>query len=1208
MLVCGATRADVLLDKLEGLRPKLLREPIEEWRMAKGDNTNAINPDFDDSSWQVISPRFSWRGTDVIWFRKIITIPATIAGQTTAGFPVRLELGLGVRCEVYVNGQLRDDLRSVPGDWLLTDHAQPGQKFCVALRAQGRGRDPFNFARLFCDALPDFDCYLDELTFVTDFLRQAPADEQTALKQALDASESRVRFDDVTADNLTEAKRELAEARAALLPVADITRTFDVYYIGHSHIDMNWEWTWPETIDMCRRTWNSAMNLMDEFPQFDYVQSQPAAYVPIEEMYPEEFARIQKMSEEGRWDIVGGMWNESDTDIPSGEGLARSFLLGQEYFKAKFGKYAVTGWLPDSFGHTWQLPQIMQLAGEKYFYHMRCGNGMELTWWEAPDGSRVLKANTSSYDAKPQLEQLLEPMENGERLKMPQSVVIFGVGDHGGGPTRQQILHIQSFQDDPIFPKVHFTSADQFFDQLAQQPAAGELPVVDNDLQYTFPGCYTAHADIKKELRSSENNLYSAEVLSSLAAMTGQRYPIAAFQEAWKPTAFAQFHDIAAGTGIPYTYKWMAEQLAPAFKFEKEQTEKSLEALTAEADTRGPGTKGIVVWNTLSFARDDVVKVAMADAGQYHCVLDGEGHQFPAQLMGSNTLVFVARDVPAFGHAVYFPNPDYCPPDGVTLEDAGDACDIRTPALELEINKKTGALTRFYSESAHWNVFGGAQDGDALELLGENGSAWQVRYTNNDNILSTEGATVSVLDHGPVFCRVRVRHAFGGSTYTQDVTVYGALDRVDIPTTVNWQEHAQLLKIRFPLDATHVEVNAQIPYGSKERPDNGQECPGQKWMDASQTVPMAVHDAVPLDLSALFNSFCASNFDGYGAGYPAAHLPWAGVHRLGTYEAPFNLPGYPPDKADNVAAEGQTIPIPADTEGNTLYLLAARSKGTDATMMDSRGPEGTAMGFQLADGRITFSAFELNNWKADSFPENEAGFSFGKGETSHGKKGRASTAPTMWITSVPIPPGATALVLPKDPDFHLFAATIASAPEAPATYGLSVLNDCKYGFDVSNNVFRLTALRSSDRPDPKPDQGMQAFTYSLYPHAGSWADAHTDERALDLNIPLLAVVTTAHTATEQIPSLSLENIGGKGDLIATALKRSEDGNGYILRFYEADGEDTRARIDFDEPMRVEETDILERPLPGQNVSVQGNSATVPVGHNKIVTLRFTAGG
>ncbi len=657
--ICAAAQADSLTDRLERTRPEVIRQfsmPVENWRFEQGEIANAEQPGFDDSSWQVVSSRYSWLGTNTAWLRARITIPATVAGLSTAGLAVRLELGLTNQGRLFVDGQQRDQFRG-NSQYTLTTHAQPGQTFLVALRVTGQRHNGFRFAHLYCDVLPDFERYLDEVTFVSLLMDEVPTDQQAALKKTLDASEGCIQFDRITPDNLDAARSQLAAARAALLPVADITHKYDVYYIGHSHIDMNWLWTWPETIDTCRRTWNSAMNLMDEFPDFYYVQSQPAPYVQIESKYPDEFARMQKMSAEGQWNIVGGMWNESDTDIPSGEGLARSFLLGQEYFKSKFGKYAVTGWLPDSFGHSWQLPQIMQLSGEKYFYHMRCGNGMELTWWESPDGSRVLKANTHPYDAKPSVDQLVMPLENQSRFNMPQSVVVFGVGDHGGGPTREQILRVQSYQQDPIFPHVHFISADDYFDQLAQQPAAATLPVVDTDLQYTFEGCYTTHADLKKAIRDGENDLYSAEVLSSLASMTGQPYPLEAFQDAWKPVTFAQFHDIACGSAIHSTYDWMHEQLAPAFKFAKEQTDKSLDALTANVDTRGrgPETSAIVVWNTLSFSRDDVVKVSITDAKQYHSVTDSSGSQTSAQAMDENTLVFVAH-VPAFGHTVYFPS------------------------------------------------------------------------------------------------------------------------------------------------------------------------------------------------------------------------------------------------------------------------------------------------------------------------------------------------------------------------------------------------------------------------------------------------------------------------------------------------------------------------------------------------------------------------
>ncbi|HTV63822.1 MAG TPA: glycoside hydrolase family 38 C-terminal domain-containing protein [Verrucomicrobiae bacterium] len=1193
--VCNHATADALTDRLAALKPDLARQfsvPIEHWRFHRPDVAGGERPEFDDHAWADVAPGFSWTGEDTkVWFRTKITIPATVAGLSTAGVPVRLEVGVDDDGELYVDGQLKEAFHWDDGLYTLTQNAQPGQALSLAVRGiNGPGDGQLHFARLVFNVLPDLDQYLNEANFVAMLSAHVPADQQAALKKALDASEGEIHFTTITPANLESDRSQLEKAQTDLAPVAAVTKKYDLYYVGHSHIDMNWLWTWPETIDVCHRTWNSVMNLMDEFPQFDYVQSQPAAYVPIEEKYPDEFARMQVMASDGQWDPVGGMWNESDTDIPSGEGLARSFVLGQGYYKAHFGKYAVTGWLPDSFGHTWQLPQIMRLAGIRYFYHMRCGNGMEFTWWEAPDGSRVLKANTPSYDTDPHLDQLTVPMDNAARFGLPQSLEVFGVGDHGGGPTREQIFRIQSFQHDPILPRVHFASADDFFEQLASQPAAASLPIIDTGLQYTFEGCYTTHADLKKALRESENKLYTAEVLSSLTAMMGRPYPVGAFDDAWKPTTFAQFHDIACGSAIHSTYVWMLDQLAPAFRFEKEQTDKSLDLLAASADTRGPGDQPIVVWNTLSFARDDVVKVLLPDADQYHSVVDDEGRTFPAQAM-DGTLVFVARNVPAFGDAVYFPETNSCPSEGITLRNDGNAYDVETPGLTLQIDKATGAIARLYSKSAKWNVFGDARDADALQLLGDSGNAWIFNYTGENKVLTTEGAIVSVVDQGPVFVRVRVAHTWGKSSYTQDITLYGALPRIDIPTTVNWQEEQQTLKIRFPVNTTDPQAYAQIPFGNTVFPVNGQECPGQKWMDVSQALPRPVENATPLDLSRLFSARCTDNFDGDGAAYPAELLPSAGLHPLGPNLVPFDLPGSNSNQFDNVVAAGQQLQLPAGIRGDTLYLLAACVNGS----------RWTDIGFRLGDGGAETRAFPLNDWVVNAYPDDEIGLSFAYRDQSGARQPVASK---MWIVSIPIPKGATGLIMPRDPEVRLFAATIATRRPTEALYGLSVLNNCKYGFDVTNNVFRLTALRSSNTPDPHPDQGLQQFTYSLYPHADGWQAAHTDEQALGLNIPLLATVTTPHPPGGKIPTLSVVNLGGQGDLIVTALKGSEDGRGFILRLYEADGQDTRARIEFDQPMRVEETDILERPLAGHPLLVQKDAVTLPVGHNQIITLHF----
>ncbi|HUA65292.1 MAG TPA: glycoside hydrolase family 38 C-terminal domain-containing protein [Alphaproteobacteria bacterium] len=1192
--ISAATRADSLTDRLDRLSPDLVRQfsvSLDNWRFFQPDVPGGEQPAFDDSAWHTVTPGFSWHGENTkVWFRAKVTIPATVAGQPVAGAPVRIELGMDDDGELYVDGQLVEAFHWDDGHYTLSEQAQPGRTYDIAVRGiNGPGDGQFHFARLSFDVLPQFDQYLNEVKFASLLADRVPPAQRSVLTQAVSASESEIQFAQVTSANLDTVRAQLERAHRDLAPIVAVTRQYDVYYIGHSHIDMNWLWTWPDTIDTCHRTWNSAMRLMAEFPQFHYVQSQPAAYVPIEKTYPAEFASMQAKAASGQWDPVGGLWNESDTDIPSGEGLAMSFLLGQRYFKEHFGKYAVTGWLPDSFGHTWQLPQIMRLAGIRYYYHMRCGNGMPFVWWEAPDGSRVLTANTGSYDDDPQLSQLAEAIQNQSRYDLPESLVVFGVGDHGGGPTGEQIRRIESFRDDPLLPRVHFAGADDFFKQLESLPAAGSLPVVDTGLQYTFEGCYTTHGDMKKAIRTSENNLYSAQVLSSLAAMMGRTYPLDAFRDAWKPTAFAQFHDIACGSAIHSTYDWMHEQLAPAFQFEREETRDSLNFLAACADTRGPGETPIVVWNTLAFARDDVVKVPMPNAAQFHSVVDEQGRLFPAQVMGGTNLVFIAHNVPALGHAVYFPGTSPATPDGLTFQDMDDVCEADTPNFTLDISKRTGAFVRLYLKQAQWNVFRSG-DADLLELLGDNGNAWDINYTGKSQVLTTHGANVSIAEQGPVFARVRVHHSLEKSSFDQDIIVYGALPRIDVSTMVDWQEEHQLLKILFPVDADHAEVTAQIPFTSTVFPGTEQECPGQKWMDVSQTVPQAVQDATPLDLSPLFNVRRTENFDGSGHSFAAQLLPAAGRLRLGFSRVPFILPGNN-GQPDSISASGQQFALPAADEGDTLYLLAGCVNGG----------RWTSIGFRLADESVETRAFPLNDWVVGSYPDDAIGLTFPSWQSGGGLE---NVPPHMWIVRVPLPNTARALVLPRDPDVRIFAATIATAPSPLTPYGLSVLNDCKYGFDETNGLFRLTALRSSSDPDPHPDRGLQEFTYSLFPHADGWQTAHTDEQALGLNIHLLAAVTTVHAPTAHIPDISVTNIGGAGDLIVTALKQSEDGHGFILRFYEADGRDTQAQIAFDEPMHVEQTDILERRLAAQSLTVQGAVATLPVGHNQIVTLHF----
>jgi alpha-mannosidase len=1206
MLLGRLCFADVLVDKLTAFQPKLddaYSVQLNDWRFHQPDVAGGEQSSTDDSGWQKVAPGYSWHGENTnVWFRTRIVIPESIGGIPTDGMPVRLDLGVDDDGELYIDGKLRELFHWDDCRYTLTESAKPGQAYDIAVRGMnGPGDGQLRVARLVFDVLPDNDRLATDLTFLDSIAKIAPASDAQLIQASVRKSEAAVDTNDVSVDRLAALSAELKSARAALMPVASITRKYRVYYVAHAHIDMNWEWTWPQTIDFCKRTWNSALNLMGSFPDLGFVQSQPGAYVPIQQQYPAEFAGIKRAIDRGQWEPVGGLWDESDTDIPSGEGLARSLLLGQTYFHDNFGRYADVAWLPDSFGHSGQLPQLFQLAGMHSFYHMRCGDGLPLTWWEGPDGSRVLKANTDSYDDNVKIDQLSEPFKNDDRFGVKQSLVVFGLGDHGGGPTREQILTAKKFQSDPILPEVRLVTAGQFFKQIAADPNVSALPVLTGDLQYVFEGCYSVHADIKTAIRQSENRLYTAEALSTLASTVGVPYPAKRYDEAWKPAAFAQFHDIACGTAIRSTYDWMHALLDPQIAYAGDQSRRTASTLTSDIDTRGAkhGEVPVAVWNSLSFSRDDVVRVDIPQASRYRSVRDASGHRYPAQAGGDNTLVFIARNVPGFGSAMYFASTAPAPKSSLTLshlpspkrgtselgrEAGGEGYASENAAVRLVIDGSTGAVDELVLKKTGWNAIAPGQNANVFQLVGDVGNSWVINRNGTEHTLLSDGAKVSVIARGPVFTTVRVTHALDKSTYTQDVTVYDGLTRVDVPTVVDWHEHGQMLKVAFPVNEKSPHVRVAIPYGSIARSTGGQEVPGQKWMDITDETRAPVTDAKTIDISGLLNNDAAANFDGRGCGYAKELLPTVGRHAFGQEQVPFELPSSAAG-VNNLVCDGQSIPLPRYAPGSTLFLLGAASGARkDILRLNS-------------ETRARAVIFSLNDWVVGSEVSNELGLSMAHRSCD-------AVAPSLWIDAVPLPAGVASITMPSNPDMHIFAATVAVRHPLTASQGLTVLNDSKYGCDTKGNVFRLTALRWSPSPDPNSDEGQEVFTYSMLPHVGDWRTSKSEQAGLGLNIPLLAVVTPSHGPRRLPMSMSLRDTHGYGDLVAGTLKRSADGRGYILRFFETQGRDTTAELTFSQPVHVEEDDILERPIKRHRISTNGKTVRLAVGHDQIVTLRI----
>ncbi len=271
------------------------------------------------------------------------------------------------------------------------------------------------------------------------------------------------------------------------------SRKDTIQVVGHAHMDMNWKWTYSESMKMCNDNLRQTVAFMDEYPDFTMIQSQAAVYRFVEMVDPPLFKRVQEYVKKGRLELGGGSWVEGDENLPSGEATSRSFLLGQRYFQSRFGKMAHIGWLPDDFGHISQMPQILKLAGCDYFYFFRAKPYKGTFWWVSSDSSKVLCYANDNYNGRitPELKNEVDKYSPVKR----RILQITGVGDHGGGPTRANIELIHKLDKTPGYPSVKFTTAGDFFKKLEKEMDG--RPTHHGEMQFVCEGCYTNVADIK---------------------------------------------------------------------------------------------------------------------------------------------------------------------------------------------------------------------------------------------------------------------------------------------------------------------------------------------------------------------------------------------------------------------------------------------------------------------------------------------------------------------------------------------------------------------------------------------------------------------------------------------------------------------------------------------------------------------------------------
>ena len=357
------------------------------------------------------------------------------------------------------------------------------------------------------------------------------------------------------ADRLEKAVRD---AEAVLAPVGKAAKRYTIHCVGHAHIDMNWMWSWPETVATTHDTFLTMLKLMDEFPDFRFTQSQASVYAIVRDHNPAMLEAIRRRVAEGRWEVAAVHWVEGDKNIAAGEALARHLLYTRRFMREVFGlkpEDVSIDWEPDTFGHAHTIPTIESRGGVRRYYMCRGGDFEKppVFWWQGPDGSRILvNLETTWYNDFLGPQNAKAMLAFCAKTGLLDWMKVYGVGDHGGGPTRRDILRARDMDTWPVFPHFRFATTRDYYPILEKH--GDRWPVLDRELNYEFTGCYTSQASIKHANRYGENYCLEAEAAAAIALRAvGRPYPARTLRDAWTNTLFGHFHDILPGSGVRAT-------------------------------------------------------------------------------------------------------------------------------------------------------------------------------------------------------------------------------------------------------------------------------------------------------------------------------------------------------------------------------------------------------------------------------------------------------------------------------------------------------------------------------------------------------------------------------------------------------------------------------------------------------------------------------
>jgi len=1082
----GATKKDegmkFSLEMIATALPTLLaaseREvlPLGPARVAPAPLPGAHLPDHDDAAWDTAGVGDRWGGPgQTCWLRIPVRVPA---GWLETGDKIVARVVLGAYQDI-TGPEALAYLDSVPvqgfdyyhRELVLDEAAQDGATHVLALEAYSSllpGPQTIGALELVRIDRAAEALYHD-MRVIHGAVTTMPADalERVRLTRAL---EEAYQLLDLRRPQSDAYLRSVAPARDLLRRAAerhepdgaDDARARTVA-VGHAHIDLAWLWPVAQTRRKGLRTFSTVLKLMEQYPAYHFVASQPALYQMVKEDEPALYARIKERIAEGRWEPTGAAWVEMDCNLAGGEALVRQFLFGKRFFRQELGVDPRLLWLPDVFGYSAALPQILKGCGVDYFMTTK------ISWneynrlpydtfrWQGIDGTEVLTHMvTAPLNPNERFGTTQQPFYTYNAKFTPFDVAgnwtayrqknineellyLFGFGDGGGGPTAEMQETAERLRDLAGFTRVEQSSSEAFFARLRERVWDDpETPRWAGELYLEYHrGTYTSQGWIKRANRMNELLYREAELWTALTTLSD---PAAAARQqdlnwGWESLLFNQFHDILPGSSIHQVYEdARADHQAIAARGEEARNA----AREAIARSIAPAGSALVVFNPAPFAREDPVEVALPHHGGNVPTIDAEGRPIVVQVVG-DARALVAATAPPLGYRAYALQQALNDVTGDTEDTAVAGLRVTRDVLEnrffrLQFDERAEIVSLVDKRTGR-EVIAPGERGNSLIAFEDrplNFDAWDINIYYGDKPYPVDDVTSwAVVEEGPLRGGVEIVRRYGESVITQRVLLYRDMPRIDFPTHVDWREHQTLLKAAFPVTVASPRATFDIQWGNVERP----------------------------------------------------------------------------------------------THWNTSW-----------------------------------------DWA------------------------RFETCAHKWVDL------------------------------SEGDYGVSLLNDCKYGHDIRGHTIRLTLLKSGVYPDPEADQGEHVFAYALLPHAGDWRAGDTVRHAYLFNMLASARLigalsestttegitmesTTARSTGSLPPSLSLVATDRPGLVIET-VKPGEDGDGIIVRYYDAHGTRGMATLTFARDIAsAEETNMLEESAGMGPAGYSGRALRVPVRPYGIGTFR-----